>query len=154
MKRIGLITDTHIPNVEKALPVEACRALEGMDLILHAGDIYSMQVLDDLEKIAPCLAALGDDDEPTALQDPRVKQKHHLNIEGVAILLVHEPPYSLMSHLRGNNGPAEHPSVVVHGHEHSVTNVARHGIQWVNSGSPTFLHYKRGPGTVGVLTVD
>ena len=51
--RIGLVTDTHVPWEEKELPREVLKAFEGVDLILHGGDIYSHVVLDDLETIAP-----------------------------------------------------------------------------------------------------
>jgi predicted phosphodiesterase len=46
------------------------------------------------------------------------------------------------------------PDIVVFGHEHRVI-VQRHsGVLFVNPGSPTFLHYRRGLGTIGILDVD
>ena len=62
--RIGLISDTHIPDVARAIPRNVSRAFSGVDLILHAGDIQLASVLDELERIAPVLAARGDDDYP------------------------------------------------------------------------------------------
>lgn len=46
---IGLIADTHIRGVP--LPPQVLRAFQGVDLILHAGDIYSLDVLDQLEAL-------------------------------------------------------------------------------------------------------
>jgi len=46
--RIGLLSDTHIPEARSGLPPEVKKAFEGVDLILHAGDIYSLSVLDEL----------------------------------------------------------------------------------------------------------
>ena len=60
--RIGLISDTHIPDIEKKIPFEIMHSFRGVDLILHAGDVYSPSVLDDLDCIAPVLVARGDDD--------------------------------------------------------------------------------------------
>ena len=60
--RIGLITDTHIPEIEEKIPIEIMHSFRGVDLILHAGDAYSPSVLDDLECIAPVLVARGDDE--------------------------------------------------------------------------------------------
>ena len=57
--RIGLLSDTHIPETEKKLPPELIEAFQGVDLILHAGDIYVPSVLDDLQRIAPVLDARG-----------------------------------------------------------------------------------------------
>ncbi len=56
--RIGLLSDTHIPEVAGALPYQIAKAFKGADLILHAGDIYTTSVLDNLEHIAPVLAAI------------------------------------------------------------------------------------------------
>ncbi|MFC1991982.1 metallophosphoesterase family protein, partial [Chloroflexota bacterium] len=78
--RIGLLSDTHIPSVEKELPEIITSALRGVDLILHGGDIYTPSVLDDLEHIAPVLAASGDDDFGDTLSDERVKGKHILKL--------------------------------------------------------------------------
>ncbi len=152
--RIGLITDTHIPTIEKAVPAEVSEAFKGVDLILHAGDIYSLGVLDDLEQISPVLAALGDDDDYHALKDSRVKQKHIIQADGVKIWLVHEPPYGAFYSASGISSHPDKPDVIVFGHEHNVTNQQRNGILWVNSGSPTFLQYVRGLGTVGIMEVN
>jgi putative phosphoesterase len=72
--RVGLITDTHIPDIEEELPSQVFDVFRGGDLILHAGDIYNMSVLDELERIAPVKAAMGDDDSFTLLGDRRVER--------------------------------------------------------------------------------
>jgi predicted phosphodiesterase len=54
--RIGLISDTHSPAMGVHPPEQVARAFEGVDLILHAGDIYSSDCLDWLELIAPVIA--------------------------------------------------------------------------------------------------
>ena len=51
--RVGLISDTHSPAMGVHPPEEVRRAFVGVDLILHAGDIYSSECLDWLEEIAP-----------------------------------------------------------------------------------------------------
>jgi hypothetical protein len=157
--RIGLISDTHIPEVAQALPPQIVQAFRGVDLILHAGDIYVPSVLDELERIAPVVAAAGDDDYYSTLADKRVEGRHVLKLEGKTVWLVHENPYYYMLASRqAMNSPIqiEHdgPDIVVFGHEHRVI-VQRHsGVLFVNPGSPTFLHYRRGLGTIGILDVD
>jgi len=89
--RIGLISDTHIPYDTEALPPQAKEIFRGVDLILHAGDIYLSSVLDELEEIAPVLAARGDDDLPSV--NGRVKEKHVLDFEGFSLWLIHVFPY-------------------------------------------------------------
>ena len=171
---IGLISDTHIPDIEEKLPAEVAKAFGGVDLILHAGDIYIPAVLDDLEHIAPVLAAKGDDDYGYTLRDGRVKSKHVLKLEGQIVWLIHERPdpykYTsdrafMASSLEKRlwlsleaepywSGEPDPPSIVVFGHEHDTVVQQRRGVLFVNPGSPTFLNYRRGLGTVGILSID
>ena len=157
--RIGLISDTHIPDVEKALPAELLKAFQGVELILHAGDIYIPSVLDDLEHIAPVLAARGDDDYGDTLTDRRVKSRHVLNLEGQTLWLIHERPYPYrFPSLQASNSQVQRdpdaPDIVVFGHEHRTVVHDHNGVLFVNPGSPTFLHYRRGLGTIGILNLD
>jgi len=154
--RIGLLSDTHIPEARSGLPPEVKKAFEGVDLILHAGDIYALSVLDELEEIAPVLAALGDDDYPAP--DDRLQEIHTLKLEGQTLWLVHMR-HMLFSPsrlgLNGNPSEQEHtPTIVVFGHEHRTVVESSRGAFYVCPGSPTLLHYHRGLGTVGILELD
>lgn len=159
---IGLLSDTHIPEVEKGLPRQVMEAFKGVELILHAGDIYATSVLDDLERIAPVLAASGDDDYASTLADQRVKGKHVLKLEGQTIWLVHMRPLYLTSGKWLKGDPSEQngqdkddsPDIIVFGHEHRTVVQHSNGVLYVNSGSPTFLNYLRGLGTVGILELN
>ena len=158
--RVGLLSDTHIPQAEKELPPELMTALQGVDLILHAGDIYIPSVLDDLERIAPVLAARGDDDSGDTLLDKRVKEKHVLQLEGQTLWLIHERPHSLSWwqsswwQSRLSPGQDNMPDIVVFGHDHYTVVQRVDGCLFVNPGSPTFLHYRRGLGTIGILEIN
>jgi len=157
--RVGLLSDTHIPIAEPVLPSAITEAFRGVDLILHAGDIYTLTVLDELQRIAPVLAAMGDDDYVNMLADDRMKQEHILKLHGLRLQLIHERPYSYIS----VSGQSRHsagqdiydaPDIVVFGHEHRAV-VQRDGdILFINPGSPTFPDYCRGPGTVAILNID
>ena len=57
-KRIGLISDTHIPEARDSLWPQIADAFKGVDMIFHAGDIHDLWVLDELEKAAPVYACL------------------------------------------------------------------------------------------------
>jgi len=56
---LGLISDTHVPYRMKRLPDELFEALEGVDLILHAGDVDDPAALESLRRIAPVHAVRG-----------------------------------------------------------------------------------------------
>lgn len=154
---IGLLSDTHIPEAAAELPPKIARVFCGVDLILHAGDIYVSSVLDDLETVAPVLAARGDDDVGEVLADARVQWKHVLKLEGKTIWVIHylPYPYPVMSWrspgvIRKGQEP---PDIVVFGHDHCTIVENRGGVLLVNPGSPTFLNYRHGAGTVGLLNI-
>ena len=60
--RVGVIADTHVPESLPALPGEIARLFQGVDLILHAGDVTGEEVLDELRLIAPVVAVQGNHD--------------------------------------------------------------------------------------------
>ncbi len=84
MYKVGVIADTHIPESLAELPLDVLRLFEGVDLILHAGDITEMTVLDTLSTIAPVVAVRGDHDD---LND--LPQKTVVEIGNKRIGLVH-----------------------------------------------------------------
>ena len=61
--RVGVIADTHVPEFLPALPEGIAGLFQGVDLILHAGDITGKDVLDELKALAPVIAVKGDHDE-------------------------------------------------------------------------------------------
>jgi len=61
--RIGVIADTHTPEALSDLPAGVLRLFDGVDLILHAGDITGQEVLETLKTIAPVIAVKGDHDQ-------------------------------------------------------------------------------------------
>ena len=165
--RTGLISDTHAPAMGRHPPAEVERAFEGVDLILHAGDIYSSECLDWLERIAPVLAV----EVPPALcfDDPRVARKRVLEVDGHSVGLVHDlviighgfevapgvidrevaPDYSLADALHSFFG--EPVDTVVFGDTHIPMAETHQGILFVNPGSPTLPRQRRELGTVGIL---
>ncbi len=159
--KIGLISDTHVPWVAKKVPDEVLNVFQGVDLILHAGDIYSHAVLDDLEKIAPVLAALGDDDYPGP--DKRVREKHVLQIEGTVIWLLHEGPSvpvplkwfpMWVKNRLSTDEPYVKPDIIIAGHEHRPVIDKSDGIIHINPGSATYNYYKPGLGSIGILDIN
>ena len=58
----GLLSDTHMPMRLSALPAALFEALDGIDMLLHAGDVGELSVLDELSSLAPVVAVHGNDD--------------------------------------------------------------------------------------------
>lgn len=61
--RIGVVADTHVGEHLAVLPPEIPEILAGVDLILHAGDLADLVVLDELGRVAPVVAVRGNHDE-------------------------------------------------------------------------------------------
>lgn len=78
---VGLISDTH-----GLLRPEVFPALDGVDLILHAGDVGGHAVLDELSGIAPVRAVFGNTDAPG---ERGLKARQQLDIQGVSIHVSH-----------------------------------------------------------------
>jgi putative phosphoesterase len=166
---IGLISDTHIAWPRQTLPPQVKQVFQGVDLILHAGDIWISRVLDELEMIAPVLAAQGDDDfEADIGKDKRVAERQTLSYEGLNILVTHvKPRRSLLNptseeayvHASLFSTPAtpqdnRPPDIIIFGHNHYPEVENYNGIFLVSPGSATMPMYVPKLGTVGLLTLN
>jgi putative phosphoesterase len=69
-RRIGVVADTHVGEYLEELPETVLEALDGCDLVLHAGDLSVPSVLHDLEAVAPVVAVRGDHDRLGGLALP------------------------------------------------------------------------------------
>lgn len=156
--RIGILSDTHIPETRKNLPPQVLEVFRGVDLILHCGDIYHLSVLDELQVISPVLAARGDDDHFRLLEDPRVKETHTIQIDGLKLGLAHIVPYpenvwqTLDERMKKDfGGPMD---ILVFGDTHEPLVETYKGILLVNPGSTTLPFYRPRLGTVAIMTVE
>jgi putative phosphoesterase len=155
--KVGIIADTHIPGVSSSLPKEVKAAFVDVDLILHAGDIYTSSVLDELEELAPVLAAKGDDDYATG-DDRRVQESHILTLGGLTVHLVHKMPTQIFRAWMGaemETGEANQGvGILIFGHTHCDLISKCQGILLINPGSPTFPKPPSALGTVGILKIE
>lgn len=159
---IGLISDTHLARPEEKLPFQIETAFKGVELILHAGDIWVPSALDQLESIAPVMAAWGDDDMESDLgNDTRMLDERTVNIDGVTLWLMHEKPAFGTIVPRENRifsrnmePEREIPNVVIYGHTHKALIENHKGVLVINPGSPTWPNNFPSLGTVGLLSID
>ena len=87
---IGLISDTHIPDRARVLPQNVIDAFSDVELIIHAGDLTSMSVIEELERIAPVMAVQGNMDRANGLDLPKAKV---IEAEGLRIGVIHGEVY-------------------------------------------------------------
>ena len=161
--RFGLVSDTHIPEARRTLWDEVYEALRGVDLILHAGDMHDIVVLDWLAEVAPVLAVRGNGDDgsggrPVAPSDPRLAHNQVLLVDGLRIGMTHDfshlelPGSTFDERLERHFGGPVH--IVVAGDTHTPLVTTSHGVLIVNSGSPTYpRNLQTQLGTVGFLEI-
>jgi putative phosphoesterase len=154
--RVGLISDTHIPRDAKTMPPRVQEVFKYVDLILHAGDIYVPEVLDELETIAPVIAARGNGDWDFP-QDHRLGTHCIIKIAGLTLGLSHALHYSeglkATSQKMIEKQFGQALDIVVIGDTH-VAVIERHkGVLLINPGSPTVPIASKGIGTVGILEI-
>jgi putative phosphoesterase len=85
VKRIGVIADTHCPEFADRLPARVFEIFDGVDLILHAGDIDGEATLDALRNLAPVEAVRGDHDRSLGA----LPAWREVEVEGKRIVVVH-----------------------------------------------------------------
>ena len=135
--KIGIISDTHIKPEGENLPKEIFEIFKDVDLILHAGDLVNLTVLNMLSSIAPVEAVYGNMDS-TEIRGELPKKKC-LEIEGKKIGLTHGdgPPWGLRSRV-ADEFFGENPDIIVYGHSHAPEAITtKDGILFINPGSPT-----------------
>lgn len=123
MSTVGIISDTHgrISN-------EALDALAGVDFIIHAGDIGSLDVLMELEAIAPTIAVLGNNDYNVDY-GPGVNESATQVIDGVRLFVSHYPKDAERA------AESEEYDLVIHGHTHVPRDETWNGCRIINPGS-------------------
>jgi putative phosphoesterase len=136
---VGLISDTH-----GLLRKEALRALEGSDLIIHAGDVGKPEILDALRALAPVVAVKGNIDRgawAASLPAAAVAEMGR-----AAIYVLHD-----LNELDLDPAAAGF-HVVVSGHSHHPAHAKRDGVLFVNPGSAGPRRFKL-PVTVARLVL-
>ena len=117
--KLGIISDTH-----NLLRPEALAALEGADAILHAGDINSQQILDQLQTIAPVYAVRGNADKEWAEHLPPFLD---FELGGLRIYMTHKK--------KGLPPDLSPYNLVLVGHSHQYSETRQGSALIVNPGS-------------------
>ncbi len=165
--RLGLIADTHMRQRLDALPPAVFDALAGVDLLLHAGDVGELWVLDALSRIAPVIAVHGNDDTMDAQR--ALPYQQIVAVAGTRILLTHAHYPNRAEEMESRKDDAWGPklarraamgrgagaAIVVYGHTHIPTAVKQDGVLLVNPGAlgPPNLITRQAVRSVAILTI-
>jgi putative phosphoesterase len=132
---IAVISDTHMPRGRRALPAACVERLEASDLILHAGDVMTLDVLLEIEAIGPPVAAVHGNVDSDELRR-HLPAERIVEVDGARIAIVHDggPSRGRLERLRLRFPDAD---ALVFGHSHIPLHEERDGFQIFNPGSPT-----------------
>ncbi len=134
---IAVIADTHMPRGGRRLPDACVERIEAADLLLHAGDVMTVEVLRELEAIGPPLAAVHGNMDSAELRR-LLPAERIVEAEGARIAMVHDagPRSGRLERMRRRFG--DRADAVVFGHSHlPLHERAGDGFQIFNPGSPT-----------------
>jgi uncharacterized protein len=137
---IGLVSDTH-----GLLRVEALRALEPCELIVHAGDVGGPDIVHRLQRLAPVVAVRGNVDRGAWARG--LPTTAVAKAGAVRIYVLHD-----LNHLELNPAAEGFP-VVVSGHSHQPSHRVNSGVLYINPGSAGPKRFKL-PATVARLDLN
>jgi uncharacterized protein len=149
--RVVVLSDTHAPRRWKSCPPRVAQQLRAADVILHAGDVCTAAVLDELSGYAPVLAVAGNNDGPDVAAWG-AKPALQTDLDGLRVAMIHDSGAApgRLARMRRRFPDAE---LVVFGHSHIPLDAENGGLRIFNPGSPT--DRRRQPhGTLGVLRID
>jgi putative phosphoesterase len=119
---VGLISDTH-----GLLRPEALAALEGSDLIIHAGDVGGPEIIEKLKAVAPVVVVRGNVDHGAWAE--QLPMTAIAEAGPARIYVLHD------AHELDVDPAASGFHIVVSGHSHKPSQAERGGVLYLNPGS-------------------
>jgi hypothetical protein len=149
--QIAIVSDTHLPRGSRAIPEACVERMRDADLVVHAGDLSTAAVLEQLRALGPPVAAVhGNVDAPDLRRT--LPERQVVEASGARIGIVHDagPARGRVARMRMAFPECE---AVVFGHSHIPLHEEDGGFQIFNPGSPT--DRRRQPRhSMGAATVD
>lgn len=135
--RIGVISDTHISDKTKDLPKKVLEEFKNVDMIIHAGDLVDLSVLDKLKAVCSNIKAVWGNMDPEPVKKI-LPEKEILKIGNYKIGIMHGygPPNKLIE-LLYSVFKDDNANLIIFGHSHNAFNEKRNGILYFNPGSLT-----------------
>jgi len=135
--RIGVISDTHIPDRCGHIPAKILEDFKRVDMVIHAGDMVALEAIDELMSVCPKVVAVaGNMDGGEVVKKYPLKQV--FNVSGFKIGLAHGAgaPVKLIELLK-SIFEEDNCDIIVFGHSHKPMNEKIGKILFFNPGSAT-----------------
>ncbi len=146
--KIGVISDTHLDNISDHLGERILKHFKDVDIILHAGDVVELSVLDFFSDKEVKLVA-GNMDSWEIKQSTPIKQV--IQIEGYKLGLIHGwgSPAGIENRILKEFDDID---ILVYGHTHNAASFTKSGVHFFNPGSPTDKRFAT-KNTIGILNI-
>jgi len=149
--KIGVISDTHLPNAGAGFPEILIEKLKKVDLIIHAGDHCEERYLDKLKSIAEVKTVAGNRDSHQLKR--KLKDKITFEAAGKKISVIHGHQFRGKNILQGLNYTFNDSDIIVFGHTHRPFNERFSDKLFFNSGSPTDKRLEKNY-TFGIIEIE
>lgn len=135
--KIGVIADTHVPDRAKEIPQQVLEAFKGVDMVIHAGDLVELKVLDQLKAVCMNVKAVWGNMDPYEVRRT-LPEKEIIEAGSLRIGVTHGygPPNKLID-LMAEIFKKDNVNLIIFGHAHSAINEKRGNILYFNPGSAT-----------------
>ena len=134
MRLVGLISDTHIPARAKAIPTKVFSVFQNACLIIHAGDLTRLSVIEELEQMAPVVAVRGNMDSRDVKE--KLPELNSANVYRWKIGVTHSLNFFFRTG-KFRNLVQKGYHVFVSGHTHKAGIKYKEGMLLINPGSAT-----------------
>jgi len=135
LKLVGLISDTHIPAKAKTVPKPIFEVFDGASLILHAGDLTQLSVVNELQELAPVVAVCGNMDGPDVRE--RLPKMDSVKVYRWKIGVIHNPGIFWGMKRMKTIAKRNNLDAMIFGHSHRPSLKRENGKLFINPGSPT-----------------
>jgi putative phosphoesterase len=135
--KIGVIADTHIPDRTGDIPQQIMENFKNADMIIHAGDLVNLSVLDKLQTVCKDIRAVyGNMDSDDVRK--KLPQKQLIKVGNYNIGVMHG--YGNLNKLMdfmAEQFKNDNVDLIIFGHSHYALNEKKGNILYFNPGSPT-----------------
>ena len=149
---IGVVADTHLRSGSARLPDELLNGIAGVDMIFHAGDVNTEDVLRRFEDIAPVRAVVGNNDDQQLQQDLPFVRLFRAGRFTIVLLHGHNS-LKLSARKFAEKLWADRVDLVIFGHSHQALKERIGGCLLFNPGSPTQRRWQPSH-SFGIIRID